>query len=77
MNWKDQIPACFGSVDHILASHTKDEERAKKMMKDAFASGASIEELLTAISGHLRSNSCPEDHIEKQLAEVRNLRFGV
>jgi hypothetical protein len=41
MNWENQIPACFGCVDQIFAEHPLDEERAIKMLKAAFLSGAS------------------------------------
>jgi hypothetical protein len=76
MNWKEQIPASFGCEDHIFANHPKDQERASKMMKEAFASGASINELLAAVSEYLKSKNCPDEHIEKQLEKVRNLRGG-
>jgi hypothetical protein len=66
MNWKDQIPACFGCVDQIFAEHPLDEERAIKMLKDAFLSGASESDVLTALRDFMKSMNCAESHIDEQ-----------
>ncbi len=75
-DWKKNLPRCFGIVDLTFASHPLDEARAKTMMKEAFDSGASIEEVLAAISGYLASKGARKKHIEEQLSYARKLKFG-
>ena len=75
MNWKDKLPACFGCDDHIFASHPMDEGRGRQMITDAFASGASINDLLEAVTEYLTSKGCPDIHIEQQINALKNLRF--
>ncbi|MGI8570289.1 MAG: hypothetical protein ACR2KT_15185 [Methylocella sp.] len=45
------------------------------MMRDAFKSGASIEEVLTAIREHLNSKRASEPHIQTQLEYARKLKL--
>ena len=73
MNWKDQIPACFGCVDQIFAEHPLDEERAIKMLKDAFLSGASESDVLTALCDYMKSKNCPASHIDEQINKYKKL----
>jgi hypothetical protein len=71
MNWEDQIPACFGCVDQIFAEHPLDEERAIKMLKDAFLSGASESDVLTALCDYMKSKNCPASHIDEQINKAK------
>ena len=75
MNWKDKLPACFGCEDHVFASHSMDEKRGKQMMEDAFSSGASINDLLEAVTQYLTSKGCPDGHIKDQINTVKHFRF--
>ena len=61
--------------DLDFASHPADEARAKAMMKAAFASGASLDDVLKAIADFLASKSADEAHINEQLDHARKLRL--
>lgn len=75
--WKNKLPACFGDIDKIFAGHAQDEKRAKTMMRSAFDSGATIDDLLSAIREHLAANGASKTHIDAQLDRARALPFGV
>jgi hypothetical protein len=45
------------------------------MMRDAFDSGASIDDVLTAISDYLRAKGPSQEHIDKQLEHARKLKL--
>ena len=75
-SWKTKLPGCFGIVDLIFAMHPADEARAKAMMKEAFDSGASIDDVFGAVRDYLASRNATPQHIEKQLEYVRKLKFG-
>lgn len=64
-------------MDKIFACHPLDEGRAKKMMRSAFDSGATIDDLLAAIKDHLVSSGASDQHVEDQLERARALPFGV
>lgn len=74
-DWKTKLPGCFGTVDLKFALHPLDEERAKQMMKLAFKSGASIDDILSAIAGYLDSKGAKRRHIEEQLEYAKQLKF--
>jgi len=71
--WKDLVPACFGKVDLKFASHPADEKRAKAMIREALAAGASNREVLNAIRVHLATEGARYEHIEKQMPYARKL----
>ena len=75
-DWRKKLPGCFGIVDLKFALHPLDEGRAKQMMKLAFKSGASIEDVLAAISAFLESKGATDQHIAEQLEYAKKLKFG-
>jgi hypothetical protein len=52
-----------------------DEARAIAMMRDAFDSDASIDDVLAAIREHLKGKGASEQHIEQQLEHARKLKL--
>jgi hypothetical protein len=40
MDWREQIPSCFGEADKIFAAHPSDEKRAKDAIRAAKKAGA-------------------------------------
>lgn len=74
-DWRSKLPACFGAVDQIFASHPADRARAVDMMREAFNSGASVDDVLSAIREHLISKGAGEEHTEEQLQQARKLKL--
>lgn len=75
-SWKNQIPGSFGCVDRIFADHPEDEARAKDMINDAFASGASINDLLNAVKEYLKGKGCSPEHLQEQIDRLRGFSFN-
>ena len=71
--WKDRVPECFGNVDLKFALQPADEKRAKAMIREALAAGASNHEILNAIRVHLATEGARYEHIEKQMPYARKL----
>jgi hypothetical protein len=69
--WRDRLPGCFGNADLKFALHPVDERRAKKMIRDARKSGASSEEILSAIRDYLASKGARQEHIDEQMEYAR------
>jgi hypothetical protein len=46
------------------------------MVREAFSSDASIDEVLGAVSEYLASKKARKEHIEEQLERVRKFKFG-
>ena len=75
MGWKEQIGGCFGSADLKWGSHKNDEDRARKMLKDAISAGATMRDIAAEVENHLRSKGAAQNHIDQQLQKVRDLSF--
>ena len=78
MTWNEKIPGCFGSEDSIFAGHHNDEERALELLRQCFAEGVSLAEVLKEIEAFLRrKHPTPADqqqfntHIADQLKRVQ------
>lgn len=71
--WRDRLPACFGVVDLKFALHPLDERRAKEMIREARESGASTEEILSAIQDYLSSMQARQDHIDEEMLYARKV----
>jgi hypothetical protein len=69
--WKDRLRACFGIADLKFARHPSDEGRAKEMIREAHDSGASSEEILSAIHDYLVSRGARPEHIDKEMVHAR------
>jgi hypothetical protein len=69
--WKDRLPACFGVHEVKFAWHPDDEERAKEMAREARESGASSEEILSAIRDYLVSKGARPEHIDEEMVHAR------
>ena len=73
MDWKNDIPGCFGSVDQVFAGHPSDEEHAKELRKNLIASEISFRDLEDAIVGHMFRKGCNLDHMNEQMKTVTRL----
>ena len=71
--WRDRLPACFGVVDLKFARHPLDEGRAKEMIRDARESGASSEDILSAIREYLTSKQARQEHIDEEMLYARKV----
>jgi len=69
--WRDRLPACFGVVDLKFARHPLDKGRAKEMIREAHKSGASSEEILSAIHDYLVSKKARQEHIDEEMVYAR------
>lgn len=75
-DWKNQIPGSFGCADLKFASHRLDEERAKKLFRAAFRSGASINDLIGALRDYLEEKKALKKHIKEQIGRAMDFKFG-
>lgn len=72
MSWKKKIPGCFGAADRVFAGHVLDKERARKMLEDAAASGASIDDVAQEADRFLDGEGCSQQHRSEQEQRVRD-----
>ena len=75
MNWKQLIPGCFGAQDLKWGSHALDEQRARRMLKDAIDAGATMAEIIAEAQAFLQGKGAQTQHIQDQLDKIRNLSF--
>ena len=75
MTWKDKVPCCFGDQDCIFGEHPYDEERARKMLKDAIDAKATMEDIVAEAAKHLKSKGASKSHIAEQIRKIRRLEF--
>ena len=73
MNWKQQIPGCFGSADLIWGSHHLDQQRARQMLKNAIDANATMDDIVTEVEAFLKKQGAQTQHIQDQVKKVRNL----
>jgi hypothetical protein len=71
--WRDRLPACFGVVDLKFARHPLDAGRANKVIREARESGASSEDILSAIHDYLVSKKALPEHIDAEMVFARKL----
>lgn len=70
--WQDRISGCFGDKDGWFAIHPLDEKRAKALIKEAKADGASREDLEKELEKYLSKHTTAKDGIREDL--VRNAK---
>jgi hypothetical protein len=75
MNWKEQIPGCFGNADLIWGSHDLERQRARQMLKDAIDAGATMDDIVHEVEVFQIFKRATNGHIEDQVGKVRNLSF--
>jgi len=74
MDWKDKIPGSFGSADKEFAGHACDCERAAELLEAANKAGVGLNEYLTEIENWLKSKGCGNDHIQKEMKKVKDIK---
>ena len=75
MNWKHQVPACFGAADLRWGSHALDQQRARDMLKAAIDAGATMTEIVAEVEAFLQGKGAQAQHIQAEVDKVRNLSF--
>jgi hypothetical protein len=75
-NWRERIGGCFGTTDLIWGSHALDEVRCKQLFKDAIDAGATMADIVQAAKQYLLSKGADADHMQAQVAAIRNLRVS-
>jgi hypothetical protein len=72
MDWRNQIPGCFGSVDHVFAGHPLDENRAFALLASLRTHGIGWAKVEPEFRVHLEHKHCGSDHIRAQLARLES-----
>jgi hypothetical protein len=75
VNWKQQISGCFGTLDLKWGSHPLDQQRARRMLKDAIDAGATMTDIIAEAQAFLHGKGAQTQHIQVQLDKIRNLSF--
>jgi hypothetical protein len=65
--WQDRISGCFGHQDGRFAVHPLDEKRAKELIKEAKASGASRDDFEKEIERYLIVHATVKDGVRARL----------
>ena len=71
--WKEQVPACFGTADLKWGSAALDESTCKTMLKTALEEGATTADVVEETRQYLASRGATPQHIEKKVALLTNL----
>jgi len=74
-DWKQMMKGCFGIEDRIFGGHPCDEKRAREMLKAAIDAKATMEEIVSEAVRFLEEAGSPKEHIQKQVAKIRSLKF--
>ena len=75
MNWKQQVPGCFGAADLKWGSHANDQQRARDMLKAAIDAGATMTDIVAEVEAFLQGKGAQAQHTQTQVDKVRNLSF--
>lgn len=77
MSWKTMVSGCFGEQDVMFAIHPLDEGRARKMIAEAKASGALLDDVEKEIVWHVYKRvTAPgalQKHLDRQINRLKEL----
>jgi len=71
-DWRRKISGCFGDIDLKFAIHALDRERAMDLFRAV--AGVDWREVEDALAEFMKRKGCGPEHIEEQLARVREMR---
>lgn len=72
--WKRQIPGAFGADDRVFGSGPPERERARQLLIDAWAAGATWDKVIAEAARYLRRNGATPSHIAVQLDRMRQVQ---
>lgn len=73
MSWKDRIPGAFGCADKQFSGHAYDSERAAELLVAANKENVGYRDYLAGIEDWLRSEGCSQQHINQEMAKVKDI----
>ncbi len=73
MEWKQQIPGCFGEDDQLFAVHPLDRKKAHELLGTLIDEHVSWSDVCLAVRDHLKERGCGPEHISQQMRTVHNL----
>jgi hypothetical protein len=68
MAWQDKIGGCFGNADVEFATHPSDEKRAKELIAEAKAAGATREDFEKEMVWHIYKKVTAEGLLQPHIA---------
>lgn len=70
---KQLLEGCFGVVDYEFGEHDLERERARELMSWICRHNISRGRIEQAATEYLKTKGCTQMHIDKQLAQMRDL----
>lgn len=73
-DWQSMMVRCFGSSDDSFGGHPHERTAAREMLMAAWDAGASLKDIEEEARRVMAREERDEEHIQKQLGELRLLR---
>jgi hypothetical protein len=70
MDWKSEIPGCFGAKDGLFAVHPLEAQRAAELLSKLCKERVGWEDVRASFITFLSQQGWSEDHIAEQIVRI-------
>ncbi|WP_288800941.1 hypothetical protein [uncultured Fibrobacter sp.] len=75
IDWKKQIPSCFGVMDLHFAVHPLDNDRARQLLIDVLNEpDVTYKDFTREVKDYLTKNTSNKNLVREQMKRVKNLK---